>query len=60
MAESVKNVPVVQETGVQSQGGEDPLEKEIATTPVFWKIPRIEEPGGLESMGSRSRIQFRD
>ena len=47
MAESVKNLPVVQETGVQSQGGEDLLEKEIATTPVFWKTPWIEEPGGL-------------
>jgi len=37
---------------VQSLGWEDPLEEGMATTPVFaWRIPRTEEPGGLQSMG---------
>ena len=49
----VKNLPAVQETWVWSLGGEDPLEKEIAThsSILAWKIPRTEEPGGLQSMG---------
>ena len=45
----VKNLPPKQETGVQSLGREDPLEKEM-TTPssiLAWKIPWTEEPGGL-------------
>ena len=42
------------EMWVQSPGWEDPLEEEMAT-PVFlpWKIPWIEEPGGLQFMGSQ-------
>ena len=45
----VKNLPVMQETWVQSLGLEDPLEKEMAThSNIFaWRIPRTEEPGGL-------------
>ena len=41
-----------QEMQVQSVGGEDPLEKEIAThsSILAWKIPWTEEPGGLQSM----------
>ena len=35
MAQTVKNPPAVWETWVQSLGWEDPLEKEMATTPVF-------------------------
>ena len=35
MAQTVKNMPVMQETWVQSSGWEDPLEKGMATTPVF-------------------------
>ena len=35
MAQTVKNLPAMQETQVQSVGSEDPLEKEMATTPVF-------------------------
>ena len=35
MAQTVRNLPVIQESRVQSLGGEDPLEKEMATTPVF-------------------------
>ena len=50
MAQSVKNLPAVQETWVGSLGGEDPLEKEMAThSGLAWKIPRTwtEEPSGL-------------
>ena len=49
---AVKNLPEVQ-MWVQSLGWEDPLEKEMATysSLLAWKIPRIEEPGGLQSMG---------
>ena len=48
---AVKNLPDVQ-MWVQSLGREDPLEKEMATysSLLAWKIPRIEEPGGLQSM----------
>ena len=51
----VKNSPLVQETWVQSLGGEDPLEKEMAThsSILAWKIPWTEEPGRLQSMGSQ-------
>ena len=51
----VKNLPAVQESWVQSLGWEDPLEKEIATHSgiIAWKIPWMEEPGGLRSMGSQ-------
>ena len=50
----VKNLPVMQETWVWSLGGEDPLEKEMATQSsiLAWEIPWIEEPGGLQSMRS--------
>ena len=43
----------MQETQVQSLGQEDPLEKETAThfSTLAWKIPWVEEPGRLESMG---------
>ena len=42
-----------QETPVWSLGGEDPLEKEMAThsSILAWEIPWTEEPGGLQSMG---------
>ena len=51
----VKNLPTMQETQVQSLGWEDALEKGIAThsSILAWKIPCTEEPGGLESMGSK-------
>ena len=53
MAQTVKNLPAVQETRVQSLGGEDPLEKEMAThsSILAWRISWTEEPGGLQSMG---------
>ena len=45
----VKNLPAMQETQVRSLGQEAPLEKEMATysSILAWKIPWIEEPGGL-------------
>ena len=53
MAQMVKNLPAMQETRVRSLGGEDPLEKEMAThsSILAWRIPWTEEPGGLQSMG---------
>ena len=53
VAQSVKNLPAVQETWVQSLGWEDPLEEDMAPTPVFLpgELPRTEEPGRLQSMG---------
>ena len=50
-----KNLPAMQETWVQSLGREDPLEKEIATgfSILAWRISWMEEPGGLQSMGSQ-------
>ena len=51
----VKHLPAMQETLVRSLGQEDPLEKEMAThsSILAWKIPWLEEPGGLQSMGSQ-------
>ena len=50
---AVKNPPAMLETQVQSLGWEDALEKEMAahTSILAEKIPRKEEPGGLQSMG---------
>ena len=55
VARSVKNLPAVQETWVQSLGWEDPLEKEMAThsSILAWKFSWTEEPGGLQSVGSQ-------
>ena len=55
MAQTVKSLPTMQETWVQSLGQEDPLEEEMATHSriLAWKIPWTEEPGGLQSMGSQ-------
>ena len=49
----IKNLPAMQETWVQSLGGEDPLEKEMETHSgiLAWESPWIEEPGGIQSMG---------
>ena len=56
----VKNLPAMQETVVQSLGWEDSLEKGMAThsSILAWRIPRIEEPGGLQSRGLQSQIQL--
>ena len=44
-----------QEMQFKSLGQEDPLEEEMAThsSILAWEIPRTEEPGGLQSMGSQ-------
>ena len=51
----VKNLPAMPETQVRSLGGEDPLEKEMATHSniLAWKIPWTEDPGWLQTMGSQ-------
>ena len=53
VAQTVKNLPAMQGTQVQSLGWED-LEKGMATysSILAWQIPWTEEPGGLQSMGS--------
>ena len=59
----VKNLPATQKTQVQSLGLQDSLEKKMTThsSALAWKIPRTEEPGGLQSMGSqKSQIWLSD
>ena len=55
VAQTVKRLSTMQETWVWSLGQEDPLEKEMAihSSTIAWKIPRTEEPGRLQSMGSQ-------
>jgi len=55
VAQTVKNLPAMQETWVQSLDWEDLLEKEMATDSsiLAWRIPWIEEPGRLQSMGRK-------
>ena len=56
VAQTVKHLPAVQETQVQSMGQEDPLEKGIAThvSILTWRIPWTKEPGGLQCEGLQS------
>ena len=56
----VKCLPTMQETQVPSLGWEDPLEKEMAThsSTLAWKIPRTEEHGRLQSMGSQRHFTY--
>ena len=56
MAQTVKNLPAMQETWVRSLGQEDSLGKGMAThsTILAWRIPWTEEPGELELMGSQT------
>ena len=51
VAQTVKNLPAMQDTQVQSLGWEVPLEKRMAThsSILAWRIPWTEEPGGLQS-----------
>ena len=53
VAQMVKRLSTIQETQVRSLGWEDPLEKEMATHSSIpaWKIPWMEKPGRLQSMG---------
>ena len=54
VAQTVKNLPAIWETRVQFLGWEGPLEKEMAihSSTLAWKIPWMEEPGRLQSVGS--------
>ena len=61
VAQTVKNLPAMLETQVQSLGREDPLEKGMMATQsniLAWRISWTEEPGRLQSMGSQSRIRL--
>ena len=62
VAQTVKNLPAMPETGVQSLGWEDALEKEMAalSSILAWRIPWTEEPGGLGPAGSQGPTQLRD
>ena len=51
MTQMVKDLPAMWEPWVRSLGQEDSLEKEMATHILAWKIPWMEEPGMLQSMG---------
>ena len=53
VAQTVKNLPVMWETRVQSMGWEDTLEKGMAThsSIIAWRIPQTKKPGGIQSMG---------
>ena len=53
MVQMVKNLPAMRDSWVLSLGWEEPLEKGTATHSniLAWRIPRSEEPGGLQSMG---------
>ena len=55
VAQMVKRLPAMWETWVRSLGREDPLEKEMAShsSTLAWKIPWMEESGGLQSMVSQ-------
>ena len=61
VAQTVKRLPAMPETQVQSLGWEDPLEQEMAThsSTLAWKIPWTEDPGRLQSMGSQ-RVRHED
>ena len=55
LAQTVKNLPAMLETRVRFPGQEDPLEKGMAThsSILAWRIPRTEEPGRIQSVGSQ-------
>ena len=59
VAQTVKNLPAMQETQVQSLGWEDPLEKRMAahSSVLAWRIPWTEEPGGLQPIGLQRVVQ---
>ena len=56
VTQTVKNLPAMQETRVQSLGREDPLEEDMAThsSILAWRIPWTEKPGGLQPIDSQS------
>ena len=60
VAQRLKHLPAMWEAWVQSLGREGPLEKETATysSILAWRIPRTEEPSGLQFTGSRRLSDF--
>ena len=63
LAQTVKTLPAMQETQLQSLGWEDPLEEALATRSriLAWRIPWTEKPAGPQSMGvAKSQTQLRD
>ena len=62
VAQMVKNPTAIQETQFQSLGWEDSLEKGMATLSgiLAWRLPRSQEPGGLQSMGLQSQTRLSD
>ena len=60
VAQELKDLPVMQETRVQSLGEEDTLERETATNSsiLVWEIPWTDEPGRVKSTESQSRIRL--
>ena len=61
MVQTVKNLPAMQESWVQSLGWEDLLEEGMPThsSILAWRIPWTEEPGELWSIGSQSQTQLK-
>ena len=62
VAQTVKNLPSMQETQVRSLGREDPLKKGMAapSSILAWRIPWTEETGGLQFTGSQSQTGLSD
>ena len=62
MVQRLKRLPAMWETWVQSLGLEDPLEKEMAThsSILAWRIPRMEELGGLQFTGRKEWTRLSD
>ena len=62
MAQTVKNLPAVQETWLRSLGWEDPLERGMAThsSILAWRIPWTEKPGGLSVWGRQESDRLSD
>ena len=60
LAQTVKRLPAMQETWVQSLGREDPPEKEMSThsSIIAWRLPQTEEPGGKQFMELQSQTQL--
>ena len=60
VAQTVKNLPEMQETRVRSLGWEDPLEKKMETHPsiLAWRIPWTEKPDRLQFIGSQSQTEL--
>ena len=62
MAQTVKNLPAMQETQLQSLGQEEPLEKGMVThsSILAWRIPWTKEPDRLQSMGRKESDKTED